>query len=95
MQDEDGDSTATPTVSGEKCFCAKEDRCPTIGEDGESDDQRPNKVCVYIYICLFMCYLHYVCQGKKSVSSLKESDSSRDSVGREVAKVCGVLVQWY
>ena len=37
-------------VQGEKCFCAKGERCPSIGETASSDCDSPKKIKVCVMI---------------------------------------------
>ena len=44
----------------EKCFCAKGDKCPSIGEASERESQGPAKVCM-VLVCLYICVVLMWC----------------------------------
>ena len=78
----------------EKCFCAKGDKCPSIGEavSSDRDSNEKVKVCM-VSMCLYICFVFmWFWQDKKSVGAQKEEVSSGDRGSRERAKVCGVLL---
>ena len=76
----------------EKCFCAKSDKCPTIGESDGSVSPDTNKVCGSFLLCFIVCY--YVLFLQDSVNDVgKTKDlSSGDCVSPKNTKVCGVLL---
>ena len=46
----------------EKCFCAKGDKCPSIGEavSSDRDSQEKVKVCM-VLVCLYICVVLMWC----------------------------------
>ena len=44
----------------EKCFCAKSNKCPTIGEASESVSPDTIKVCGLFLLCFIVCFMCFV-----------------------------------
>ena len=78
-------------LQGEKCFCAKSDKCPTIGESIESVSSDNNKVCLS-YCCALVYVIVLLLQDGGSVVGQGKAVPSGDRVSPKKTKVCGVFL---